>query len=180
MLRMNLLPFEQGKRVKLGIFYQKIFSSGLVLILLILILILFLGGGLIFLNYQYQTITRQITIEQSRIIQTETVKGMEGKVGELNNELLDLRKIERERSNLYQVLDNISRSLLDEVKVNTLEIDRQSKKITVSGHALTRENLLKIKQILETESSYKDINFPLSNLANPIDIDFYFSFTYEY
>lgn len=159
------------------IFYQNIISVGLLLIVLILILILILGGFLIFLNLKYQNIEKKIVTEQSRVIQAETVRGMERKVKELNKELVALKEIQRKQSNLYQVLDNISNNLLKEVEVRSLEIDRESGRITIAGHAETREDLLAIKQILETSLEYKDIDFPLTNLTNPKDIDFYFSFT---
>ena len=174
---MNLLPIEQRKRVRLAICYQDIISSGLILIFLILILILFLGGLLIFLNFEYRTIEEKITIEQSRVVQTETVKGMERKVRDLNRELAQLKQIQNKQSNLYQVLDSLSQNLFRGVEIYSLEIDKNTGKVVVSGYSSTRDNLLTIKQILETSPEYKDINFPLSNLTDPKDIKFYFSFT---
>lgn len=180
MLRMNLLPARQRKKVRLEIAYQNIVFSGLILILLVLILMIFLGGFLIFLNFKYHSIEKKITIEQSRIIQTETVRGMERKVEELNKELMELKKTQSKQGNLYQVLENISQKLLLEVEVYSLEIDRETGKVTVTGHSATRENLLAIKGTLEISPEYKNIDFPLSNLTDPKDIDFRFSFTYQY
>ena len=180
MLRINLLPLQQKKRLELKAFYQNIISSGFILFLLILFLIVFLAGFLIFLHFKYQAIENRIIVEQSKIIQTETVKGMEKKVRELNKELEELEKIQAERSNLYSILDNISQNLLIGVRVYSLEINRNSGMITVTGFSPTRENLLTIKKILENSPNYKNIDFPLSNLANPKDINFKFSFNYEY
>lgn len=177
---MNLLPIKQRKRARLAILYQNIISSGLILILLILVLIILLGGFLIFLNLKYQAIEKKIIIEQSRVIQTETVRGMERKVKELNKELVELKEIQNKQSNLYQILDNISQKLLLGVVVHSLEIDKKTGKVTVTGYSAFRENLLAIKQALETSSEYKNIDFPISNLTNPKDIDFWFSFTYGY
>jgi hypothetical protein len=176
---MNLLPTEQRKRVRLLICYQNIIFSGLVLVLLVLVLILFLGAGLIFLNLEYQIIEDKIAIEQSRVIQTETVKGMERKVKELNKELAELRQTQDKQSNLYQILDNISQKLLQGVEIYNLEINRESSRVMVSGFSPTRDKLLRIKQILETTSEYENIDFPLSNLTDPKDIKFYFSFTLQ-
>lgn len=175
---MNLLPIKQKKRIKLKIVFQNVIFSGLVLILLSLILILVLGGFLIFLNFKYQNIEKKITIEQSRVIKTETVKSMERKVREINKELIELKEIQTSQSNLYQALDNISQKLFLDVEIHSLEIDRESGKITIIGYSAFRENLLTIKRILETNPEYKDIDFPLSNLTDPEDIDFRFSFIY--
>lgn len=174
---MNLLPTRQKKRVKLLILFQNTIFSGLVLILLILILIFVLGGALIFLNFKFSYIEKKIVDEQLRVIRTETVKGMERKVRELNKELIGLKEIQNKQSNLYQALDKISQDLFKEVEINSLEIDRELNKITITGHSDTREKLLAIKQTLENSSNYKNIDFPLANLTEPEDIDFQFSFT---
>ena len=176
---MNLLPLGQKKRIGLQMLYKNIVSSGFILILLILILILFLGGFLVFLNFKYCIIEQKITFEQSRIIQTETVKGMERRVKELNKDLVKIKDTFNKSSNLYQILDTISRDLLIEVRVDSIEIDGNSNKIIVSGYSPTRDKLLAIKNKLETSPKYKDIDFPISNLANPKDIDFYFNFVYK-
>lgn len=176
---MNLLPTRQRKRVRLLICYQNIVYSGLILILLILFLIFFLGGFLIFLNLKYQNIEKKIMVEQLRVIETRTIKGMERKVSELNEELNKLKQIQSKKTNIYQVLDEISRNLLIGVEVFTLEINRESNKIFISGHSATRDNLLAIKRILESSPDYKNIDFPLSNLTESKDIDFQFSFIYK-
>lgn len=179
MLRMNLLPIKQRKRIKLLIIYQNIVFSGLVLILLSLILILVLGSFLIFLNFKFQGIEKEITIEQSRIIQTETVRSVERRIKELNKELKELKEAQAKESNVYSILDDISQNLLIGVEVHTLKIDRETGKISVTGYSSTRENLLIIKEILETSDKYKNVDFPLANLTDPKDIDFIFSFIYQ-
>ena len=176
---MNLLPIKQKKRIRLLICYQNIISSGLFLILLSLVLTLFLGGFLVFLNFKYQDIEKKIIIEQSRIMQTGAVRGMEKKVKEINKELEELKEIQNKEVNVYLILDNISRNLLKEVEVYNMEIDRETGKVIVSGYSSDRDKLLAIKEILETSSEYKNIDFPLSNLTEPKDIDFWFSFVYK-
>lgn len=179
MLRMNLLPAKQIKRIRLLVVYQGIIFSGFILILLIAILIVFLGGFLIFLNFNYQIIEKKITIEQSRVVQTETVKGIERKVNELNEQLSDLRRAQARQSDFYYILDNIYQKILIGIQVQSIDIDKNNR-ITISGYAADRETLLKIKEILENSSEYKDIDFPLSNLVSPKDINFRFSFIYQY
>lgn len=176
---MNLLPNKQIKRIKLLICYQNIVYSGLILILLILLLIFLLGGFLIFLNLKYQNIEKKIMTEQSRVFEARTIKGMERKISELNEELNKLEQIQNQKTNIYQVLDEISRNLLIGVEVFTLEINRESSRVLISGHSATRDNLLAIKKTLESSPDYENIDFPLSNLTESKDIDFQFSFIYK-
>jgi uncharacterized membrane protein len=180
MLTINLIPPQQKERIKLKIYYQNVISSGFILFLLILLLIIFLAGILIFLHFKYQFIENEISVEQSKIIRTESYKGMEKKIINLNKELLEVKEIQDSKSNAYQILDDISQNLLIGVRIYNLKIDKSSNRVTVTGFAPTREDLLKIKNILETSPKYnkESIDFPLSNLANPANINFPFSFTY--
>jgi len=179
MLRTNLIPPEQKERLRWKNYYQNIISSGFILFLLILVFIISLAGILLFIHFKYLSIENKITIEQSRIIQTESYKDLEKKIINLNKNLADFRKTQNQKSNIYSLLDNISSSLFVGVTVYSLDVNRTAKLITVSGFSPTRENLLAIKNNLETNPNYKDIDFPLSNLANPQNINFRFSFIYE-
>jgi len=179
MLKTNLIPPEQKERLRLKNYYQNIISSGFILFLLILIFVISLAGVLLFIHLKYLSIENRIIIEQSRIIQTETYKDLEKKIINLNKTLMDFRVIQNQKSNIYSLLDNISSGLFVGVTVYSLEIDRTSKLITVNGFSPTREILLAIKANLETNPNYRDIDFPLSNLANPKNINFRFGFTYE-
>ena len=179
MIRLNLLPIEQKKRLRLYFFQNNILFSGLFLVLLVLILILFLGGILMFLHFKYLSIGKEIMVEQSKIIQIETIKGIEKKIKELNLQLADLDKIQKNQSNFYEILSSVVADTLSGVRVSAIEIEGATKKITITGYSPTRENLLLIKKTLENSSKYKNIDFPISNLTNPKDINFRFGFTYE-
>jgi len=178
MLKINLLPTEQKERLATESRYRNIISSGFILFLLTLLSIIISAGFLIFLHFKYQDIENKITVEQSKVIQTETVKGMEKKVNELNRELIEIRNLQDKKDGLYTIIDIVSRDILNGVRVYSLNIDRDSQIVIVSGFSSTRENLLAIKNKLETDPRYKNVDFPLSNLANPKDINFRFSFTY--
>lgn len=179
MIKMNLLPPEQKKRIKLLILYQNIISSGLLLFLMFLLLTIFLGGTLTFLNSQYLAFEKDINDQQSRIIQTETLKTIQNRINELNEGLLAIRKIQDNKSDLYNVLDSINEEIFQGVKIYSLQIENDSKLITVSGYASSRENLVAIRKILNNNPHYKEVEFPLSNLANPTNINFRFSFIYN-
>jgi len=184
MIKMNLLPPGQKKRIKILILYRDIISSGLILFLMFLLLIIFLGGSLTFLNMQYLTFEKDINDQQSRVIQTETsktipLKTIQDKIKELNDGILAIKKIEDAKSNLYDVLDRINEEIFQGVKIYSLQAENDSKLITVSGYSSSRENLVAIRKILNSDSHYKEVDFPLSNLANPTNINFRFSFTYN-
>ncbi len=179
MIKLNLLPTEQKNRLRLHLIEHNIIFAGCFIVFLLLITILFLSGFLIFSNAKSSAINQEIVIEQSKIIQTNTIKGIEKKVKELNKKLNDLEKISKNQSDFYQTLSNVIPELLSEVSVYNLEVNSVTKRITIVGFSPTRESLLKIKQQLEGSARYQEIDFPISNLTNPKNIDFRFSFIYE-
>lgn len=174
---MNLLPIEQQKRVRMLFSYQNVIFGGLFLIFLIMLLILFLGAFLISLNFTYQTLEKEIEFEQSKTIGEETVAGIEIKIKELNQDLINLKKAQLAQSNIYELIENLYQNLFSGVQIHNLDIDEATKKVTVTGYSPTRESLLAIKEILETLPEYEDVDFPLSNLVSAKEINFRFSFT---
>jgi hypothetical protein len=48
--------------------------------------------------------------------------------------------------------------------------------IVISGFAADREILFKFKEKIEEEKNFKDIDFPLSNLVSPVNINFSLGF----
>jgi hypothetical protein len=178
MIKINLLPPQQIKRVKMMIAYQNVISSGLIVFLMFLLVIIIMASFLIFLNFKYSLFERNINEEEAKIVQTESIKTMQKGIKEINDDLSEIKKIQDAKSDLYGILDRINEELFRGVEIYALEIDNKSKTINVTGHSSYRENLVEIRDILKDDSRYKNVDFPLSNLANPRDINFRFSFTY--
>jgi len=180
MIGINLLPPEQKKRIKMMVLYRNIISSGLILFLIFLLLTVFLTGVLTFLNLRYLAYEKNINDRQSMVIHTETIKTMQSRINNLNDNLSAIKKIEDGKSDVYGLLDKISNELFTGVKVYSLEINKESRLVTVSGFAALRANLVAIRDKINSSSDYKEADFPLSNLANPANINFRFSFTYNF
>ena len=160
------------------IVYQNAISSGLILFLMFLLLIVFLASFLTLLNFKYFVFEKNINEEQTKIVQTESIKTMQKRVKELNEDLSKIKKIQDSKSDLYSILDKANEELFDGVKIYSLEIDGKSKTISVTGNSPFRENLVIIRDIIKNNPHYQEVDFPLSNLANPRNINFRFSFIY--
>jgi hypothetical protein len=178
MIKINLLPPGQIKRIKMMILYQNVISSGLIIFLMFLSLIVILASFLTLLNSKYFVFEKNINEEQAKVIQTDSIKTIQKRVKDLNKDLSVIKKIQDTKSNLYGVLDKVDEELFSGVKIYTLDINSESKLISVTGYSPFRENLVVIKSALKNNPHYKEVDFPLSDLANPRDINFRFSFIY--
>lgn len=178
MIKINLLPPQQIKRIKTMAFYQNIISSGLILFLMFLFSVVALALFLTVLNFQYYIFEKSANEAQTKVVQTESIKTIQKRVKELNDDLSAIKKIQDTKSDIYGILNNINEELFKEVKIYSLEIDNNLKSVNVTGFSASRESLVKIRDFLENGSRYKNVDFPLSNLANPRNINFRFSFIY--
>ena len=159
-------------------FYQNIISSGLILFLMFLFSVVALALFLTVLNFQYYVFEKSANEAQTKVVQTESIKTIQKRVKELNDDLSAIKKIQDTKSDIYGILNNINEELFKEVKIYSLEIDNNLKSVNVTGFSASRESLVKIRDLLESGSRYKNVDFPLSNLANPRNINFRFSFIY--
>jgi hypothetical protein len=178
MIKINLLPPQQIKRIKLMIAYQSAISSALILFLFFLLMVVAMASFLTLLNFKYSAFEKSINEEQTKVIQTDSIKTIQKRVKELNEDLSAIKKIQDTKSDFYGILDKVNEELFGGVKVYSLEIDRETRMVSVTGNALLRESLVAIRNILKNNPHYKEMDFPLANLANPRNINFRFTFTY--
>ncbi len=178
MIKISLLPPQQIQKIKSLIIYQYAFFSVLIIFLMLLVVLIVLASFLLFLNLKYASLEKNIDLEQVKVVQTESIKTLQIKVKDLNESMAKIKKIQDKRTNLYGVLETITGELLSNVKIYTLEINEKGL-ISVTGNASFREDLVAIRKILNTNPRYKEVDFPLSNLANPQNINFRFSFLYN-
>jgi Tfp pilus assembly protein PilN len=63
------------------------------------------------------------------------------------------------------------------VQINSFSADLTTKKITISGFAPTREQVIQLyNNINDDKNRFKDINYPLENVSKPANINFHFTF----
>jgi len=171
---LNLLPKKEKEDLKRRLLNRYISFFGLFLIAIILFLIAILVA---IYSVLYLTQTR---IKQSNVLFTQAQE-LEKQVSSLNKDLADfinqrleyINKIEKEKIYWSQVLEKLTQTIPNNIRLSSLEIDE---KVKIAGYAKTRDDLILLQKILEREPQFKELESPLSNFVKQQDIDFFFAF----
>ena len=149
------------------------FGVWLVMSFLIMILFLFASGLYLSssLNYYDQQISSK-TEELARLEQTPVQKEAE----RLNSVLINFKTIAGQDMQWSPYLTELARVLPVDVSIDSLVIDRETKKVEVAGRAATRESVLKLRDNILASNYFENINFPLSNLQAPRDVMWKYKF----
>lgn len=94
----------------------------------------------------------------------------------LNNEI---KKIDLLRASHYQwseALVELSSIIPGDMVIDILSLDRATGKIDMTGFASDRESIIKFWSDMHKSKYFKNINFPLSNLEQPRNTAYQFTF----
>ena len=94
-----------------------------------------------------------------------------------NRVFTDIHSFNQEKFLVSDILAELSKAISTGISLTNLSFQKQGKEISLSGTAMTREDLLALKQNLEENESFQEIYFPASNWVNPININFLVKFT---
>lgn len=151
----------------------------LVFILEILLLTFFLSLSLVLfairINIQGLVDEQNVSLE-SKNKEVSQLAALEKKSASLNKELSNLEVFYKNRLDLTDFLERVSRLSPEGMYLNSFSYQKDLKQINLSGFAPTVGSLLEFKENLENQKEFKEINFPTAVWLQSINIDFNVSF----
>ena len=134
---------------------------------------------------QNQTEIQRSSLAQSerQFLESENQEFQDG-INRANSILSQLDSFYSQKTYFSEIVQKISKILPQDCFLTNLsmifsieeETKEESIKISISGFAPMREDLLQLKKNLEQEENFKDISFPPANWVEPKNIDFYITF----
>lgn len=170
----NLLPQQKKKELRLDILNQAIISAIIAVIFMILIFTLLILVAQGFLNMNLEKASQELDFWQAKK-EIKQLEGLQKEIEDLNRNLVFLDKHYKERNLFSLFLESLIRDVPSGLRFNEININ-ESGRVNISGHAPTREILLVFKNSLEEASYISNFDFPLSNLTQAKDINFFLSF----
>jgi hypothetical protein len=172
---MNLLPPYQREIIRGEIMTRLLFVALGIMSFLALIFLILMYNALLYVNLQTPAVVGRVAAEQGTQ-KSNLVELVEKDINELNGALLSIDKIRKKESfNFPYILRVIGAAVPEGAKMTNITYREGS--IVISGHADQRSEVLKLKENLEKEKVFKNINSPLSNIIKEQDINFNFSFS---
>ncbi len=174
---MNLLPPYQREIIREAITTRFLFVALGIMSFLALIFLVLMYNVLLYINLQTPAVIGRLATEQGTQ-KANQVALVERDINELNSALINIDKIRKKESfNFPYILRVIGSVMPKGTKMKS--ITYQGGNIAISGHADERPQVLKLKENLEKEKVFKNINSPLSNIIKERDINFSFSFSLD-
>lgn len=171
----NLLPPREQKQVKLLRVQGQLLNFSFWLILSLLILIVSFFAAQVFLSSELELTNNQVSAKAGALANVE-VTALRREVKLFNQDLANFQTLNLKRQNLSQVLIEFARALPPEVTLDSFGVNLGDYKVEVTGRALTRAAVLKLRKNLLASSYFTNVNFPLSNLEKPTNVAWKYRF----
>lgn len=177
-IMLNLLPKKQKQELHLDLLSQVIIITALSVIFMVLILVLLLFIGQRFLSLNIESMQRELDMWQSKS-EIKDLEDLEGKIKNLNKNLVFLDNSYKTRIEFSTFLDNLAQDTpmgvrFDDIFVNDLG------EVHLNGFSTTRKIILSFRDILENAFYVKDLDFPLANLTKEFNVNFSLSFVLKH
>jgi Tfp pilus assembly protein PilN len=171
----NLLPYSEKNILKI------IEKEKIVLILEIILFLFFLCLILILFSIKIQVSgqveAERIVLEQEKNeFRNSETKNIPENIILINKNFSDLKSFYEKQFSMTEVLEKISKTLPDEIYLNTFSYTNNDSQVVLSGFSKTQEGLLEFKQNLEQEKNFQEIIFPFSSWIEGKDISFNLNF----
>lgn len=172
---LNLLPKTEKEALKLKWQTKRIYFLGGGLFLVFLLFIGQLWSLKVILFSQLQVLEKEVQdIYQGEELAQVVI--LEDQIKLFNDSLALIRKINQDKPIWSQVLIKLSQLLPPDTRLSRVQFSSETKS-SISGWAKTRQDLLKLKENLEQSPEFSELEYPLSSLLQPENINFHFKFT---
>lgn len=171
----NLLPPSEQKQNLLEATNQQLTSFGAWLVVSLISLVLILLTAQILLSTQLNGARATILTRNAELKNLEETFLQED-IKRLNTDLANFQTLRRQDLNWSGVFQEFARLLPRDVRLDKLSVSREKYLVVASGHAGTRDSVLALRRNLLDSEYFRNINFPLSNLEKPTDLDWSYQF----
>ncbi|MCX6760716.1 MAG: hypothetical protein NTZ84_01235 [Candidatus Nealsonbacteria bacterium] len=181
----NLLPPENQKEIIQEQNWKMIIILGTLVLIFFICFSLIIFSVKIFVSGKVET-QKLLLAEKEKELQASQIKSLESDIEGFNEIIFKLEVFYKNQFKITESLGKISTVFPSETYLNNLSINLQSNRdgvkqaiCNISGFSSSRENLLKLKENMEKEESFKDIYFPPANWMKATSVNFTASFKFE-
>jgi len=116
---------------------------------------------------------------QKQILASGENSELKARLKKFNIHLNNLTILGQNQAFWSDVMVEFAKIMPKEIAIDTMSVDRTSGKIRITGYSKTRDAVLDFRENLLDSDYFRDVNFPLSNLVEPTDVNFRYTFYVE-
>ena len=171
----NLIPIEEKKAIKKDFYYRFLTIFFVMLSFVVVVLLV------VVLPSYYISLEKKVSTNQKLDIQKNKVMPEIDQKAVVSIKELDARLalLAAARKNKYvfsqKVINEISLQKAPGIKIIRFSFNNdvlEGKKVSITGFAQNREQLLLFRQALEEDTLFKNVNLPISNFVKGNNIEF--------
>lgn len=170
---LDLLPGDRKEEIEKNRIFWKIFRQEILFFMPIAFFIAILITTNITLKIQLDSLEKTGSLEQSQEKYQE-LKSYEEKFRQINSQVTSLSNFQKGHLHWFNAISEVSNTVPDGIYISGLAT--KDFKISLSGKAKTRDNLLSFQDKLKANKCFENLNVPLSNLVNKDNVDFQIDF----
>jgi len=174
MLNLNLLSLKEREKIRLEKNFLLTKNIVFVISLALIIIIISLLATTIILNLYKKDFDKTIENEIDLLSSTKS-ESLEKSTRELNTQLNTIESIQKEYVKWSNLLTELTKVVPGGVKLNSIELNKNSKKVNITGVSKNREVLLEFQNNLKNLNYFTNITSPISNLLVRENVEFQFT-----
>lgn len=162
MSTINLIP----PQIKAAERNRKIFSLIFSILIILLLMAIFSYGAIYALDYfskdELAKTNQSLAEEQAKV---KNLQEIETEVNAINSRLTKIGNYQKDRVLWSGVLLDLNHSTPEKLEINTFNSGTKDKKLTISGSAETRRDIVKLQEKLGTLGYWTNLNFNSSSYS---------------
>lgn len=161
-MTINLIPPQKKREQRTKALSKLIISS----LLIIIIMLLLVFGALYLINIsQKNELDRTNADLASQNLKIGELKKVEDNVNLVNSKLKKIDSIIKQSMSFVDMLKTFNASVPEKVQIIAFQYDRKTKKVSISGQAETRRDIVKLQEKLEANDYFANLIFASSNYS---------------
>lgn len=166
MITLNIIPNDLKNENRL----KQIYISSRSIVFIIIILILIYSIALLGIKFVLQNHYTD-TIEEATLL-TKNTENYSKQVDTINSRINAVFKIQSNTTAWSHLIEYFANRLPEGIKLDSLKISGSDKSIALAGTAVAREDLLALKDFLESSDSFTGVELPIKTLLEKENINF--------
>ena len=170
----NLLSPVVKRDIFLEHLNRKVMFVGELVFIVLLFMAVLMAGEVAYAAAKLRELSRKVGSMSGRM-EVQQLRQFQQRLRAIKTDVERLNRLQEQHPDVFTTIKDLIETLPASIQLTNLDVDVIGKRIIFSGRTATRSELLLLKDMLQKDSRYGDINLPLANLLKETNIPFTFS-----
>lgn len=176
MKRINLLPIHKQSELYYEDLYHSVSVAAVLGVLILLLGVVAQVAVWFYLDAKEKSVTIEVDTLKQQIDRTENAQ-LKQEIKLINNQMVDFESLSKLTPKWSAVLTAFAKQIPADVRISSFTAEVKTGKIEISGYSPTRELVIELYNNINSDKEhFRDIDYPLENVAKPTEVNFNYSF----